>query len=216
MHQVIANLINWLACLPELRVRFARLWEFAPGRRTGDRAGCQGSRLGLRGRGIRWDASPGGARPARPEWARPGWDFVGRTGKKWESADKPGSVESNHPSGTHVAVRLEQPTRKPLRAAGTSPKARALPYLALLQVGFAVPPNVATGAVRSYRTVSPLPSATRRIEPRLGRFAFCCTFRGLAPPRRYLAPCPVEPGLSSAISAAVAWPTPARIVPRAR
>ena len=29
------------------------------------------------------------------------------------------------------------------------------------------------------------------------RFAFCCTFRGLAPPRRYLAPCPVEPGLSS-------------------
>jgi hypothetical protein len=26
---------------------------------------------------------------------------------------------------------------------------------------------------------------------------FCCTFRGLAPPRRYLAPCPVEPGLSS-------------------
>ena len=29
------------------------------------------------------------------------------------------------------------------------------------------------------------------------RFAFCCTVRGLAPPRRYLAPCPVEPGLSS-------------------
>jgi len=33
-----------------------------------------------------------------------------------------------------------------------------LPYLALLQVGFAVPSNVATDAVRSYRTVSPLPS----------------------------------------------------------
>ena len=32
-----------------------------------------------------------------------------------------------------------------------------LPYLALLQVGFAVPSNVATDAVRSYRTVSPLP-----------------------------------------------------------
>ena len=28
--------------------------------------------------------------------------------------------------------------------------------------------------------------------------SFCCTFRQLAPPRRYLAPCPVEPGLSSA------------------
>src|SRR5690606_14143284 len=30
------------------------------------------------------------------------------------------------------------------------------------------------------------------------RSALCCTFRRLAPPRRYLAPCPVEPGLSSA------------------
>ena len=32
---------------------------------------------------------------------------------------------------------------------------------------------------------------------RAGRYPFCCTFRRLAPPRRYLAPCPVEPGLSS-------------------
>src|SRR3989440_5315550 len=31
----------------------------------------------------------------------------------------------------------------------------------------------------------------------LGRSALCCTFRGLAPPRRYLAPDPPEPGLSS-------------------
>jgi len=28
--------------------------------------------------------------------------------------------------------------------------------------------------------------------------SFCCTFRRLAPPKRYLAPYPVEPGLSSA------------------
>ncbi len=48
---------------------------------------------------------------------------------------------------------------------------------------------VTTGAVRSYRTISPLP-------PR-GRFIFCGTFRRLAPPRCYLALCPVEPGLSS-------------------
>ncbi len=32
------------------------------------------------------------------------------------------------------------------------------------------------------------------------RFTFCCTFRRLAPPRRYLAPYPVEPGLSSRAS----------------
>ena len=35
------------------------------------------------------------------------------------------------------------------------------------------------------------------LTPRTGRYIFCCTFRRLAPPRRYLAPCPVEPGLSS-------------------
>ncbi len=29
------------------------------------------------------------------------------------------------------------------------------------------------------------------------RYTLCCTGRGLSPPRRYLAPCPVEPGLSS-------------------
>ena len=45
--------------------------------------------------------------------------------------------------------------------------------------------------------------------------SFCCTFRRLAPPRRYLAPCPVEPGLSSAPAStemvandATVWPTP--------
>ena len=115
-----------------------------------------------------WDDQARERAAAGAQWALDRWDFVGRRAKKWESADKPGSVVSNHPSGTHVAVRLKQPTRKPLRAAGTSPKARALPYLALLQVGFAVPPNVATGAVRSYRTLSPLP-ATTRLRKRLGR-----------------------------------------------
>ena len=37
--------------------------------------------------------------------------------------------------------------------------------------------------VRSYRTISPLPAALRAV-------CFCCTFRRLAPPRRYLAPVP--------------------------
>jgi hypothetical protein len=70
-----------------------------------------------------------------------------------------------------------------------SPHGLPLPYLALLQVGFAMPSSVATDAVRSYRTVSPLPASL----PTLRRFTFCCTFRGLAPPRRYLAPCPPSP-----------------------
>jgi len=36
--------------------------------------------------------------------------------------------------------------------------AHMLPYLVLLQAGFTVPRNVATRAVRSYRTISPLPA----------------------------------------------------------
>ena len=68
-----------------------------------------------------------------------------------------------------------------------------LPYLVLLQAGFTVPRAVTSRAVRSYRTFSPLPA--RR------RYIFCGTFHGLAPSRRYLAPCPTEPGLSSAAKA---------------
>gem|GEM_PF-2130860 len=66
------------------------------------------------------------------------------------------------------------------------------PYLVLLRAGFALP--------------LPLPEArcalTAPFHPYRGpggpwRYIFCGTFRRLAPPRHYLAPCPVEPGLSS-------------------
>ncbi len=79
-----------------------------------------------------------------------------------------------------------------------------LPYLVLLRAGFTVPRRVATRAVRSYRTISPLPDKIAR------RYIFCGTFHGLAPSRRYLAPCLTEPGLSSAAvetTPAIAWPT---------
>src|SRR5512134_44554 len=69
-------------------------------------------------------------------------------------------------------------------------------YLALLRLGVAVPPTVASGAVGSYPTISPLPAVS------CGRYAFCCPVRRLAAPRRYLAACPVELGLSSAHLAA--------------
>ena len=55
--------------------------------------------------------------------------------------------------------------------------------------------SVATNAVRSYRTFSPLP--IRHMQSRDWRYLFCGTFRRFAPPRCYLAPCPMEPGLSS-------------------
>jgi len=59
-----------------------------------------------------------------------------------------------------VTRHLKQPTRKRYGpylmvhfAADHLP-----PYLVLLRVGFAVPSSVATDAVRSYRTLSPLPA----------------------------------------------------------
>jgi len=68
-----------------------------------------------------------------------------------------------------------------------------LPYSVLLRMGFAVPRTVAGRAVRSYRTLSPLPRTLAR--PR--RSALCCTFRRVAAPRRWRACCPWELGLSS-------------------
>jgi hypothetical protein len=44
---------------------------------------------------------------------------------------------------------------------------------------------------------APFHPCRRCPEAALGRYVFCGTFRRLAPPRRYLALCPVEPGLSS-------------------
>ncbi len=109
--------------------------------------------------------------------------------EKERAGHKPGSVVDNHSSGTAVADCLKQPTREPVQA--RCGQARMLPYLVLLQAGFTVPRSVATRAVRSYRTISPLPT------PKCRRYIFCGTFHGFTPSRRYLAPCLTEPGLSS-------------------
>ena len=60
----------------------------------------------------------------------------------------------------HVTVHFVRPTRESMRAAFRAIAGPELSYLVLLQVGFAVPPSVTAGAVRSYRTISPLPSLT--------------------------------------------------------
>ena len=105
-----------------------------------------------------------------------------------EPADKPGSVVGSHSSRRRVAATLKQPTR---RHRG---QRHCLPIWSCSRWGLPCR-SVARLAVRSYRTVSPLP---RIPEGTVRRSALCCTFRRLSPPRRYLAPCPVEPGLSSA------------------
>jgi len=106
--------------------------------------------------------------------------------KKKESACKPGSVENSHSSGTTVTSRLEQPTRMQ-----RGPRHR-IPIWPCF--GWGLPCRQRLPVTRCALTAPFHPY--RRPQDRR-RFAFCCTFRGLAPPRRYLAPCPVKPGLSS-------------------
>jgi hypothetical protein len=80
----------------------------------------------------------------------------------------------------------------------------SVPLFDLAPGGVCHATSVTSRAVRSYRTFSPLPVKNN------WRFIFCGTFRRLSPPRRYLAPCPVEPGLSSILSCdktATAQPT---------
>jgi len=111
---------------------------------------------------------------------------------KSESADKPGSVVSSHSSGTSLATRLARPTREP-----RGPRVRGMasmpPYLVLLRTGFTLPPPLPEARCALTAPFHPYPAGLRTS----GRYLFCGTFHGLAPSRRYLASCPVEPGLSS-------------------
>ena len=118
-----------------------------------------------------------------------------------QTACKPGSVHAagkpeaidGHSSGTPVAGRLVQPTRTAARkhACRPSPEGNAgRPSLFGLAPGgvyHAVP--VAGNAVRSYRTLSPLPGLVPLSWNFTGRFAFCGTVPGVTPAGRYPAPC---------------------------
>src|SRR5690606_14442951 len=56
--------------------------------------------------------------------------------------------------------------------------------------------DLAAGAVRSYRTFSPLPRR-RALRRDGGRYVFCATVRQVTLPGNYPAHCPLEFGLSS-------------------
>lgn len=86
--------------------------------------------------------------------------------------DKPGSVVDSHSSRPAITHWLKQPTRVQYGPYLVNP------YLALLRVEFTVPRTVTSRAVRSYRTLSPLPDPTC-VGHR--RFALCCTGRGFPP-----------------------------------
>ena len=75
---------------------------------------------------------------------------------------------------------------------GTMRTTSEVPLFGLASGGVYLAIDVTTNAVRSYRHLFTLtdPGGFRRC-------IFCGTFHGLTPSRRYLAPCPMKPGLSS-------------------
>ena len=101
-----------------------------------------------------------------------------------------------HSSGTPVAGRLEQPTR----ATGATDKPCGVSRASLL-FGFAPggacrAADVAAGAVRSYRTLSPLPRRT--FQPARGGLLSVALSLGSPPPDVIRRRVRMEPGLSSA------------------
>ena len=122
----------------------------------------------------------------------------------WEPADKPGSVVGNHSSGTAVTGGLVRPTRK-----RRGPR-HCFPIWSCSKWG--LPSHRVLPPARCALTAPFHPYRSESFKPDR-RYIFCCTFRRLAPPRDYLAPCPMEPGLSSpSDDGAIAWPTPGHIV----
>jgi hypothetical protein len=123
------------------------------------------------------------------------------------------AIRDGHSSGTTFARCLEQPTRT---ASLTSPcgvfalsEQPALPSLFGFAPGVVChAASVAGGAVRSYRTFSPL------LRPRAKRFVLCGTVPGVAPAGRYPAPYvdgarTFLPGHLSVIAGAAVRPTDA-------
>jgi hypothetical protein len=150
-----------------------------------------------------------------------------RSEEKMESADKPGSVVDSHSSRTRVTARFKRPTRERCGPHRCSPiwscSRRGLPCRrcyhrrgALLPHLFTLTPllslDTSRPAGRRLRCIAP---DSHGMYPGIGerRSVFCGTFRQLTLPRRYLAPCPREPGLSSRSLSygqgrATVWPTP--------
>ena len=104
-----------------------------------------------------------------------------------QTACKPGSVRDptkrmDRGMAIHLGRPLPDASRDlPGRRRGNSPKP---PLFGLAPDGVYLAVAVAGDAVRSYRTLSPLPGRFSAA----GRFAFCGTFPGVAPAGRYPAP----------------------------
>ncbi len=116
---------------------------------------------------------------ARCVWRQPAC----KPGSVWPAANR---KRDGHSSGTAVTGRLEQPTRATIRRRTQGAfltKNLLSPLFGFAPGGACHAADVTIRAVRSYRTVSPLPAANRR------RFIFCGAFPRVSPAGRYPAPC---------------------------
>jgi hypothetical protein len=109
-------------------------------------------------------------------------------------------ARDGHSSGTSVAGRLKQPTRANRPGDGPEAPGRLASLLFGLAPGGAChAAGVAAGAVRSYRTFSPLPAVGPRGPPSGGSLSVALSL-GSPPPDVIRRRVYVEPGLSSACS----------------
>ncbi len=112
---------------------------------------------------------------------------IGWAGRSVSRVLYPGSLPGDgHSSGTRVAPCLARPTRAAGPEADPDAEASSPLLFGLAPGGVCRATPVAGGAVRSYRTLSPLPAGP---EGPGGRSALCGTFPGVAPAGRYPAPC---------------------------
>ncbi len=126
--------------------------------------------------------------------------YKGMVGEKAGASNKPGSVENNHSSGTAVTDCLKQPTRESVRDRRWATRPNT-PFGGVVRCPtplFGLAPSGVYRAASCYQSRGALLPHLFTLTRQAWRYIFCGTFRRLAPPRRYLAPCPKEPGLSSA------------------
>ena len=114
-----------------------------------------------------------------------------------EPADKPGSVVDNHSSRLCVTTKLKQPTR---RHCGPQ---HSLPIWSCSRWGLPYR-SVARLAVRSYRTISPLPFCRNRLR----RYLSVALSVGFHRPGVTWHRALWSPDFPRRLHAAIAWPTP--------
>jgi len=123
--------------------------------------------------------------------------------KRWEPACKPGSVENGHSSGTPVARRLKRPTRGPRGPRVTA--TAVCPPICLAPDGVYPAAAVTGDAVRSYRTISPLPPD---LAARVGGIFSVALSVGSRLPGVTWHPVLRSPDFPRPRRAATIWPTP--------